>query len=170
MVGNSLDAPKDFIAETEDGVVNLSWSKVKGAEGYILYAYCNGKYYEIDLTKTKYEHTGILNGEQWTYYLKAYKTVNGERFFSDSTKSITVTVGETLNAVMDLIATAGNRQIDLSWSKVKGAEGYIVYLYDEDTMEFEPLTVTSKTAYSHTGLKNGKAYTYMVAPFKTING
>ncbi len=170
MVGNSLDAPKDFIAETEDGVVNLSWSKVKGAEGYILYAHCNGKYYEVDLTKTKYSHTGILNGEQWTYYLKAYKTVNGERFFSDSTKSITVTVGETLNAVMDLIATAGNRQIELTWSKVKGAEGYIVYLYDEDTMEFEPLTITSKTQFLHTGLKNGEPYKYMVAPFKTING
>ena len=170
MVGNSLDAPKDFIAETEDGVVNLSWSKVKGAEGYVLYAYCDGKYYEIDLSKTKYEHIDVHNGEKWTYYLKAYKTVNGERFFSDSTKSITVTVGETLNAVMDLIATAGNRQIDLSWSKVKGAEGYIVYLYDEDTMEFEPLTITSKLKYSHTGLKNGQPYTYMVAPFKTING
>lgn len=170
MVGYSLDAPKDFIAETEDGVVNLSWSKVKGAEGYILYAYCNGKYYEVDLSKTKYEHTGILNGEQWTYYLKAYKTVNGERVFSDSTKSITVTVGETLGAVMDLMGTAGNRQIDLSWTKVKGAEGYIVYLYDEDEMEFKPLTITSKTKFSHTGLKNGKPYTYMVAAFKTING
>lgn len=170
MVGNSLDAPKDFIAETEDGVVNLSWSKVKGAEGYVLYAYCNGKYYEIDLSKTKYEHIDVHNGEQWTYYLKAYKTVNGERFFSDSTKSITVTVGETLSAVMDLIATAGNRQIDLSWTKVKGAEGYIIYLYDEDTMEFQPLTVTSKVKFSHTGLKNGQPYTYMVAPFKTING
>lgn len=170
MVGDSLDAPKDFIAETEDGVVNLSWSKVKGAEGYVLYAYCDGQYYEIDLSKTKYEHTGLINGDEWTYYLKAYKTVNGERFFSDSTKSITVTIGETLSGVMDLVATAGNRQIDLSWTKVKGAEGYIVYLYDEDTMEFEPLTITSKTQFSHTGLKNGEPYTYMVAAFKTING
>ena len=37
-------------------------------------------------------------------------------------------------------------------------------------MEFEPITVTSKTSYSHVGLKNGKQYTYMVAPYKTING
>ena len=169
-IGDFLSAPKDFIAETEDGVVDLSWSKVTGAEGYILYAYCNGKYYEIDLSKTKYEHKDVLNGDEWTYYVKAYKTVNGEKVFSEPTKSITVTVGESLNSVVDLMATAGNRQIDLSWSKVKGAEGYIVYLLDEDTQEYEPLTVTSKLKYSHTGLKNGKAYTYMVAAFKNVNG
>lgn len=169
-VGDFIDSPKDFIAETDDGVVNLSWSKVDGADGYILYAYNGSQYYEIDLTTTKYAHKGINNGEKWNYYLKAYKVVNGEKVFSDSTKTLSVTVGETLNAAVDLIATAGNRQIDLSWSKVTGAEGYVVYLFNEDTQEYEPLTITSKTTYSHTGLKNGKAYTYMVAPFKTING
>lgn len=170
MVGDTLDSPKDFTAETDDGVVNLSWSKVKGAEGYILYAFSAGQSYQFDVSKTKYTHSGLENGDIWTYYVVAYKTVNGERFFSDPTKSITVTTGISLNAAVDLIATAGNRQIDLSWSKVNGAEGYVIYLFDEDTQEFEPLTVTSKTKYSHTGLKNGKAYTYMVAPFKTING
>ncbi len=169
-VGDFIDSPKDFIAETDDGVVNLSWSKVDGADGYILYAYNGSQYYEIDLTTTKYAHKGIDNGEKWNYYLKAYKVVNGEKVFSDATKTLSVSVGETLNAAVDLVATAGNRQIDLSWSKVTGAEGYVVYLFNEDTQEYEPLTVTSKTTYSHTGLKNGKAYTYMVAPFKTING
>ncbi len=169
-VGDFIDSPKDFIAETDDGVVNLSWSKVDGADGYILYAYNGSQYYEIDLTSTKYTHKNIDNGEKWNYYLKAYKVVNGEKVYSSATKTLSVTVGETLNAAVDLFATAGNRQIDLSWSKVTGAEGYIVYLFNEDTQEYEPLTVTSKTTYSHTGLKNGKAYTYMVAPFKTING
>lgn len=169
-VGDSLDAPKDFTAVTTDGQVELSWTAVSGAEGYVLYAYGNGKSYQFDLSKTKYTHTGLDNGDSWTYYLAAYKTINGSRFYSSATNSITVTVGVSLNAPIDLVATAGNRQIDLSWSAVTGAEGYVVYLYNTKTLEFEPITVVSGTKYSHTGLKNGTKYTYMVAAFKTVSG
>ena len=169
-IGDGLDSPKDFNAVTTDGQVALTWTAVKGAEGYIVYAYGGGSSYQFDVSKPGYTHTGLLNGDSWTYYVVAYKTVNGMRVYSNPTKSITVTTGVSLNAVIDLTATAGNRQIDLSWSSVKGAEGYVVYLYNSKTMEFEPITVISGTKYSHTGLKNGQKYTYMVAPYKTING
>ena len=122
------------------------------------------------MSKPSYIHTGLSNGNSWTYYVVAYKTVNGLRVYSTPTKSITVTTGVSLNSVVDLSATAGNRQIDLSWTKVNGAEGYVIYLYNSKTMEFEPITVITGTKYSHTGLKNGQKYTYMVAPYKTING
>lgn len=170
IVGDNLDAPKDFNAVTTDGKVNLSWTKVKGAEGYIIFAYSGGRSYQFDVSKEKYEHTGLANGDVWTYYAVAYKTVNSVRTYSNPTRSVTVTIGVSLNSAVDLTATAGNHQIDLSWTKVTGAEGYVVYLYNSKTMEFEPITVTSKTTYSHVGLKNGQKYTYMVAPFKNING
>lgn len=169
-IGDDLESPKDFNAVTTDGQVSLTWTAVKGAEGYIVYAYGSGRSYQFDVSKPGYLHTGLLNGDSWTYYVVAYKTVNGIRIYSSPTKSITVTTGVSLNSVIDLVATAGNRQIDLSWTAVKGAEGYVVYLYNTRTMEFEPITVISGTKYSHTGLKNGQKYTYMVAPYKTING
>lgn len=170
MVGNNLDAPKDFKAVTTDGKVNLTWTRVTGAEGYIVYAYSGGQSLQFDISKTSYEHSGLANGDVWTYYVIAYKTVNGVRSYSPATKSISVTIGISLNSAVDLVATAGNRQIDLAWSKVNGAEGYVVYLYNNLTMEFEAITVTSKNSFSHVGLKNGQSYTYMVAPYKTING
>lgn len=169
-IGDDLDSPKDFNAVTTDGQVSLTWTAVKGAQGYILYAYSGGRSHQFDLSKPSYLHTGLGNGDSWTYYVVAYKTVNGLRVYSNPTKSITVTIGVSLNSVIDLTATAGNRQIDLSWTKVNGAEGYVVYLYNSKTMEFEAITVISGTKYSHTGLKNGQKYTYMVAPYKTING
>lgn len=169
-IGDDLESPKDFNAVTTDGQVSLTWTAVRGAEGYIVYAYGSGRSYQFDVSKPGYVHTGLLNGDSWTYYVVAYKTVNGIRIYSSPTKSITVTTGVSLNSVIDLVATAGNRQIDLSWTAVKGAEGYVVYLYNTRTMEFEPITVISGTKYSHTGLKNGQKYTYMVAPYKTING
>lgn len=169
-VGEALTSPKDFNASTTDGQVVLTWTAVKGAEGYIIYAYGNGQSYQFDVSKNSYTHTGLKNGDNWTYYAVAYKTVNGTRVYSTPTRSVSVTIGVSMNAAVDLEATAGNRQVDLKWTAVKGAEGYVVYLYNTATMEFEPITVTSKTAYSHVGLVNGRKYTYMVAPFKTING
>lgn len=170
MVGDKLDTPKDFKAVTTDGKVNLTWTASKGAEGYIVYAYSNGMSYQFDVSKNAFEHSGLLNGESWTYYVAAYKTVNGVRSFSPNTRPISVTIGVSLNSAVDLIATAGNHQIDLSWTAVKGAEGYVVYLYNNLTAEFDALSVTSKNSYSHVGLRNGQRYTYMIAAFKTING
>lgn len=169
-IGDELGSPKDFNAVTTDGQVALTWTAVRGAEGYIVYAYGGGRSYQFDVSRNSYTHTGLLNGDSWTYYVVAYKTVNGSRVYSSPTRSITVTTGVSLNSVIDLVATAGNRQVDLSWARVTGAEGYVVYLYNTRTMEFEPITVISGTTYSHTGLKNGQTYTYMVAPYKTING
>lgn len=170
MVGDVLNAPKDFTITTADGTVNMTWSAVQGAEGYIVHASSGGRYYQFDVSRTAYTHTDLNNGDVWTYYVTAYKTVNGSRTYSNPSEAKTVTIGIALNSAVDLTATAGNRQIDLSWTAVNGADGYVVYLYNSKTMEFEPITVTSKTTYSHVGLKNGKQYTYMVAPYKNING
>lgn len=169
-IGISLGSPKDFTAVNADGSVNLSWTAVQGAEGYIIHASSGGRYYQFDVSKVTYTHTDLNNGEVWSYYVTAYKTVNGTRTYSNPSETKTVTIGIALNSAVDLTATAGNRQIDLSWTAVNGADGYVVYLYNSKTMEFEPITVTSKTTYSHVGLKNGKQYTYMVAPYKNING
>lgn len=170
MVGSVLDTPKDFAAATNDGTVVLTWTAVQGAEGYIVYATSGGRYEQFDVSKTTYTHTNLENGATWSYRVAAYKTVNGTRTYSQPSETKTVSVGVSLNSAVDLTATAGNRQIDLSWTAVTGAEGYVVYLYNSKTMEFDPITATSKTTYSHVGLKNGKQYTYMVAPYKNING
>ena len=169
-VGDVLDAPKDFIVTTTDGVANLKWTAVKGAEGYIITATSGSRRYQYDVSKTEFTHTGLINGETWTYSLVAYKTVNGSRVFSNPPIDRTIIVGISMAAAVDLTATAGNRRVDLSWTAVTGAEGYVVYLYNEITMEYEPIAVTSKPSYTHLGLKNGIGYTYMVAAFKTSNG
>ena len=169
-VSKYLNTPKDFTVSTQDANAILKWSAVKGAEGYVVTAYKSGSSFEFDVSKTTYTHTGLTNGDTWNYYVRAYKTVNGVKVYSEPTITLSVKIGASLPAPVDLVATSGNRQIDLSWSAVKGAEGYVVYLYDEGSESFLPLAVVSKTKYSHTGLMNGKKYTYMVAAYKTLSG
>lgn len=172
-VGSPISAPTDFTVTAGESSATLKWTAPKGskAEGYTVYGIsADGQRLEIDVSKTTYTHTGLMSGDVWTYYVRAYKTINNQRVYSDPTNSITVKIGALLAAPTDLVATSGNRQVALKWTKVKNAEGYIVYVYDEETANFLPISIVSKPTYTHTGLKNGKKYTYMVAAYKMING
>ncbi len=169
--GGGVDTPLDFSVTTNENSAILSWTKVKGATGYTVYGSSDsGKRLETDVSKNSYVHKGLTEGEVWSYYVVAYKLDNGQKISSAPTKTITVTIGASYPPPSDLVATPGNRTIVLTWSKTKGVDGYIVYVYDENTGDFQPLSIVSKPAYQHTGLKNGKKYTYMVAGYKFVNG
>ncbi|MDR0992422.1 MAG: fibronectin type III domain-containing protein [Ruminococcus sp.] len=165
-----LPAPLDFEVTTTDGRVELSWSAVPGATSYRVHASGPTGSVVFDRTAPGFEHTPLLNGEKWTYYVTA-NTGSGTGIIEGvPTQSYSVTVGVTMNQPTDFRYTAGNRQIDLEWSAVTGAQGYIVYQYNQSLLQFEPIAVVSEPKYSAMGLTNGLEYTYMVAAYKTING
>ncbi|MEL6535069.1 MAG: LamG domain-containing protein, partial [Bacteroidota bacterium] len=64
-----------------------------------------------------------------------------------------------------------NSQIDLSWSSVAGAEGYL--LFREDLEGSTPLAVLEgeqHTNFTDIGLDIAQSYTYYVAPYSLANG
>jgi hypothetical protein len=168
--GNKLPAPLDFVVTTTDGKVDLKWTAVAGATSYRVHAAGPGGSVVFDLSKTTFEHAPLLNGEKWTYYVTANTEVGTSVTEGVPTQSYTVTVGVTMNQPTDFRFTAGNRQIDLEWTAVAGADAYIVYQYNQTLMQFEPVAVVSEPKYIATGLTNDREYTYMVAGYKTING
>ncbi len=171
IVGGSVAAPTDFTVTTNENSAILSWTKVTGASGYTVYGVSDsGKKLEIDVSKNSYVHSGLTEGETWSYYVRAYKLDNNQKIYSDKTNTITVRIGASFPPPSDLVATPGNRAVALKWTKTKGVDGYIVYVYDDNTGDFQPLSIVSKGSYEHTGLKNGKKYTYMVAGYKFMNG
>lgn len=171
VVGGSVATPTDFTVTTNENSAILSWTKVTGASGYTVYGVSdNGKKLEIDVSKNSYVHSGLTEGETWSYYVVAYKLDNNQKIVSGKTNTITVRIGASFPPPSDLVATPGNRAVALKWTKTKGVDGYIVYVYDDNTGDFQPLSIVSKGSYEHTGLKNGKKYTYMVAGYKFMNG
>ncbi|MGN0643033.1 MAG: fibronectin type III domain-containing protein [Huintestinicola sp.] len=170
--GAAFGQPLDFTAVAGDGQVTLSWTAVDGAEGYqIRFRNYAGKLEELDrVTKTTAIHTGIPNGVTITYCVRAFKTVSGSLVYGDDSVEKTVTVGVALNAPTDVTATPGDGKIDLKWSSVDGADGYVVYSYNTSTGKFTPVTIVTKTSFSHTGLVNGRTYTYMIAAYKIVDG
>ncbi len=169
-VGEFLSSPTDFTLETSDGSAFLSWEDVDNADGYTVYAYTNGNTIALDTSETEYIHRDLKNGETWNYFVKAYRYVNGEKSYSAPSAVLSTTIGADLPAPNDLTIVGGDRKIDLSWSEVEDAEGYVVYLYSKNTESYNPLTIVSTTNYSHTGLTNGEKYTYMVAAYKNLKG
>ncbi|MDR0903130.1 MAG: fibronectin type III domain-containing protein [Ruminococcus sp.] len=167
---STLPAPLDFRVVTTDGVAELSWTEVDGAYSYTVHATSRGQDLTFNTSTGEFIHDRLLNGEVWTYTVTANRLgQNGQTSAGRTSEPITVTIGMTLSQPQDLRATNGNRQVDVTWLEVDGAEGYIIYLYNTALIQFEPLAVVSEPLYIHTNLINGTRYTYMVAAYKYIN-
>ncbi len=170
--GSYFPAPADFTVTAGDGEVSLSWSAVDDAEGYEVYVVSDGgtPYLLDKVTKTSAVHAGISNGTTITYSVRAYKTVTNQTVYGDYSNNKTVTVGTFLNAPTDVYATAGDGEVSLKWKKTDGAEGYVVYSYNPTSASFTAVGVVTTTSFTHTGLTNGRSYTYMVAGYKMVDG
>ncbi|MGN1088779.1 MAG: fibronectin type III domain-containing protein, partial [Huintestinicola sp.] len=171
--GTPLAAPADFKVVPGDGQNTLSWSKVNDADGYAVYVVdSSGSGYRLidRVSKTTAIHTNIPNGTTVTYRVCAFKMVNGQTEEGDFTNNITVTTGVYLGSPTDVVATAGDASVTIKWKKVDGAEGYVVYSYEGNSTSFTPVGIVTSPSFTHTGLTNGRTYTYMICAYKTIEG
>lgn len=93
-----LAAPKVTLKAAGNGKVKLTWTKSRAAGGYEIYYSTkkNGVYTKL---KTKsasstraYNDTGLAAGEKYYYTVRAYRTVNGSKVYSNysSIKAVTV--------------------------------------------------------------------------------
>lgn len=79
--GSSFAPLKLKAASTKNKTVKLSWSKVRGAKGYIVYgALCGKKLKKIKTTKgLSYTIKNLKAGKYYKYMVVAYKTVQGRQ-------------------------------------------------------------------------------------------
>ena len=106
----------------------------------------------------------------------AIKLNNNEQYVSSVTNTITKTntdkgdVKGSSFAPLKLKATSTkNKTVKLTWSKVRGAKGYIVY----GAMcgkKLKKIKTTKGLSYTIKNLKAGKYYKYMVVAYKTVQG
>ncbi len=66
-------------------------------------------------------------------------------------------------------ASAACNKIKITWSAVKGADGYEVYQYNSGTKKYSRVATVTKTSYTRTGLKTGTKYTYKVRAYKNAD-
>ena len=85
--------------------------------------------------------------------------IKNPQTFKTATKPATPTVK----------ATAGTGKATISWDKVAGATGYVIYMQDEFG-DYNKLSSTTKTSYTKKSLKKGKTYYFRVRAYKTVDG
>ena len=183
------------------GSVTIEWGTVLGADSYIVYQYtadgsdcypqnadvdpsllCSNGYAEYPIVasesnnepETNYNYTVTdLDGDS-TYGFRVQAQLSG---FTSSELSDATILDVALPAPAELIATAGNNLIDLSWSSVTNAVSYHLVrstsagclgIDDHSTCadfaEYADLDINT-TALTDAGLSAGTAYYYRVRAF-----
>lgn len=72
------------ISQTDITTLRISWSKVSGVNGYVLYYSTNGsRFKKLTTTKSRsYYHKKLKNGVKYYYKLKTYKKYKGKNKYS----------------------------------------------------------------------------------------
>lgn len=161
-----LPAPKNVrAAKIKESKVKLSWSKVKGAGGYLIFRSTKkaSGYKKLASTrKNVYTDTSVKCGKAYYYKVKAYKGKN-DRLTSGAKQYVSIYMKP---AAPKLMGSYTKKKIRLSWKKVSGAKEY--YLYKKDKKgKYRLLGKTKKLYYTDRNVKKGKSYEYrIVAVYK----
>jgi fibronectin type 3 domain-containing protein len=157
--------PAGLQAAAGNAQVSLSWSASTGATTYSLKRSTTngGPYTQIATPSgTAYTDAGLTNGTAYFYVVAA---VNSAGTSANSAQaSATPTAPVTVPPVpTGLQATAGNAQVNLSWSASTGATSYILKRSTTSGGPYTQIATPSGTAYTDTALTNGTPYYYVVA-------
>jgi fibronectin type 3 domain-containing protein len=147
--------------------VSLSWTAVSGATDYEVWhaaaGSCTSATQLVATTggATTYNHTGLTNGSQHSYSIKA-KSACGTSAAGSCATTTTLTA-PAAPGVPTL--TPGCTNVSLSWTAVSGATDYEVWRNAGASCTGATVVVSTTggaTTYNNTGLTVGTQYSYLV--------
>lgn len=169
-----LTAPTLKVSQKAADKMLLSWSRVAGAKGYQVYYKTSSKssYKKLATVKNamlSYK-AAITPNVKYSFKVRAYGTKkNGKTKYSAFSAVKTKTA--TVPAPSSVSCRMSSGEVRVSWSKVEGASGYVVYRggYAVKTLKASSLSWGDKEAYdSDTGMY--WIYRYSVRAYRVVNG
>ena len=177
-VGATKNAKAESLGESE---VKLTWSKVSGATMYHIHRYsAESKVYEYYDTayENEYVDCGLTMGKTYRYQVRAVKVIGGETLFGAFSAAVSAMpmaeLPPKLNTPDYLWAEPDYETITLNWERVRYANLYYIYLYNESTKKYDYIDYSQETSYTAKGLQNGKSYSFRIRavakypPFDTV--
>lgn len=148
----------------------LRWNRINNARNYILYRKTNsGKYTKIktlNANTTSYKDTKITIGNKYSYVIRASKKTSSGYIYSPVSKAVTVKPN-LLRPSIKLKTLKGKQT--LSWKKISGATGYVIYQKKGNGSFKKVKTISYKnTSYTFKTAKN-VTYSYRLVPYRTVN-
>lgn len=149
--------------------IKITWKKVKNASGYYIYRSESkkGKYTKIktaSASSTSYVDNNRTTGKTYYYKVYAYKG----KVKSSESKIVSGKAGLTA-PVMKTSVSATKSTIKISWGKVSGAKGYVVYRKKGSGSWKQIFTINSGSTVSYKDQSVSGAYEYTVKAFTKVN-
>ena len=161
--------PKSLrVRKATENSLELTWNEVHGASGYELFKYNGKKWKKIaTVNATGFTINKLSGATEYKFKVRAFVDSDGERVYSkqsavcqSATKPKTVKITSVVNR--------GVGRLTISWDKVNGADGYIVYTSLKKNGGFKEAAVlngSSKTKCVLQKLKSNKKYYVTVKSF-----
>ena len=151
--------------------IKLSWTKIKGAQGYEIYRrvtsssasqISNGmgngysKYKQIakvSSSKKNYTDKKLTSGMSYEYKVRAYKTVSGKKVYIEAETSASLDFYlYTVNKVQK-----SNGKVTVTWNPVYTAKGYLIEKYDQASgkwSKYKTIKKAKTSSYTFPAAKN----------------
>ena len=161
-----LATPKLASVTNKNGSVVVNWDSIKGAKGYNVYRKTSksGKWKKVtSTTDTKYTDKNVKSGSNYFYTIRAYNGKNMSSYVTNGIATKYLSVPKLTKAV------SNSKGVSVTYGKVTGATGYLVYRKTGNGKWTKIATVTgnNKTTYLDKTAKKGVTYTYTV---RAVNG
>ncbi|MBQ9673473.1 MAG: hypothetical protein IJV39_02485 [Ruminococcus sp.] len=159
--------------------IKISWNKVADVDGYAIYRKSSTessykKIAEVSGVNTlSTTDASTLVGEEYTYMVRAYKTVNDKNYYGAYDKTGITGKSYTKAPVISSYKSTQSDKLKLTWKKVNGANGYIVYRRTSSDTSYTKIGTVSgngNVSYTDSGLKCCVKYYYKVKAYRTRSG
>lgn len=164
------------IAKNSATTATVSWGKVDKVSGYEILKYDANKnsfvhavYASAD--STSYQFTKLQNSALHSYIVKAYKTIDGDKYFGEQSDAVSVFIKPAKAQLTSV--TMKNSTLNVEWKKLDCTGYEIIYTTDS---KFKKGLKTVKIKNSNTTkkaikkLKKGKKYYVKVRAYAVNNG
>lgn len=155
--------------------LKVSWSAVTKAEKYIVYR-CNSKgtvikSWTLNTSARTFTDNGLTTGTTYYYKVRAYRSLNGVNYYGEysSIKSGKPSLSKVSSVK---VAKGGTQKVKISWKKISGASGYVVYQSTKKSSGFKAVKTVkgnSTVKYTTAKLKKGKTYYFKVKAYRTVS-
>jgi fibronectin type 3 domain-containing protein len=163
--GQPPSIPTGVAATAGCSAASVSWNSMAGATGYDIYWGTTPEVSKSTGTKianvtSPYTHSGLTSGKTYYYVVTAINDC-GE---SSVSSEVSAAPGAAPPAPAGVNASAGDRQVTLSWKSVTGATSYNIYWGTSYGVSKSTGTeiANATSPFLHTGTANGTTYYYVL--------
>lgn len=177
--GAGLPLKRTLTAKTASySSILLKWNADSTVRGYQIYRSDSrsGRYQRIKTIAssdiTSYQNTNCMIGKTYYYKIRSYVVVDGKTYYSPCS-SIVKEAAAVLAPTLQSIKIADVTKATLTWKKVSGAHGYVIYRSNSKAGAYERIGAAkgnSQVSYTAKGLENGKTYYFKIKAYRKVGG